>query len=188
LKKGTVTMKKLGMFLLKYCIAPALIAWAAFRVSPYHPLLAVLEFFGALYPLAYVETLVHEVGHVLAGLAYGATCSEIRIGGGPSMSLWNGARIKVKAGLYPGLGHVVFPMLPLSRRARIVMYGAGVGAVAVSLLLGWFLIPASMVWLRLEMALVFSTAILGNLFLHAPEEKGVWSDGDAIRGLIRYSV
>jgi hypothetical protein len=31
-------------------------------------------------------------------------------------------------------------------------------------------------------------AILGNLFLHAPEERGVWSDGDAIRGLIRYGV
>lgn len=35
-----------------------------------HPLLALLGFLGALYPLAYVETLFHEAGHALAGLAY----------------------------------------------------------------------------------------------------------------------
>lgn len=179
-------MKKLGIFLLTYGVAPCPIVWAAFCVSPFHPLLALLEFFVALYPLAYAETLFHEVGHLVAGLAYGVQCSEIRIGGGPTVTLWKGQHITVKAGLYPGLGHVDFPMLPLSRGARVVMYAGGVGAAAVALLAGWFLIPGGMMWLRLEMVLLFGLAILGNLFLHAPEGKGVWSDGDAIRGLVRY--
>ncbi|WP_186079834.1 hypothetical protein [Burkholderia gladioli] len=179
-------MKKIGTFLVTYGAATCLIVWAAFRVSPLYPMLMLLEFAVVLYPLAYVETLIHEIGHVLTGLVYGVSCREIRVGGGPVTTLWRSQRITVKAGLYPGLGHVDFQMLPLSRRARVVMYAGGVGATAAALPVGWILIPVDMTWLRVEMMLYFVLAILGNLFLRAPAGKGVWSDGDAIRGLLRY--
>ncbi|WDD90292.1 hypothetical protein Bsp3421_000117 (plasmid) [Burkholderia sp. FERM BP-3421] len=121
-------MKKIDTFLVTYGVAPYLIFWAAFHVNPLHPMLMLLEFAVMLYPLAYVETLVHEVGHVVAGFVYGVPITEIRVGGGPVVTLWKSQRTTVKAGPYPGIGHVDFRMLPLSRRARIVMYASGVGA------------------------------------------------------------
>lgn len=130
-------------------------------------------------------SIVHELGHAISGWWYGVPPRRIRIG---SLCLFRVGRawgISVWFSFFPFGGRVDFRVHPLERGRRISMYAAGVGAALLVAILAGLMIPAEYQWLRIETVLSFGVFCLIDLFGKAP--KGLWSDGEAIRGLLRYS-
>lgn len=155
------------------------------------------RFFGALfkvivtfYPSIPATTVVHELGHLLMGLPFGVPVTEVRLGGGKNRRVIPfGTNFRLILGWLPVTGHVEFRWLPLSRSRRIAMYGAGVGATILAAIVvcafpfrGQFAYQGGVL-----LVVVFSA--LGNIFERHPDKvTGRWSDGEAIRGLWKYST
>lgn len=153
-----------------------------FYGTPETAALMLLKFAFALLVLAAIDTVIHELGHVVCGLAFGAPVKAVRIGVGPTVANWRDGALVIH--LVPLGGRVDFKYLPLARWKRIVMYAGGVGASLLAAVAAWFIIPAHFGWLRTETALIFIMFSATNLFGTAPE--GAQADGAAIRGLLAY--
>jgi hypothetical protein len=144
------------------------------------------------YGLLYLEALIHEGGHVLAGKQFGVRVAKLQFGAGPRFIGFTAARLdhaQVSFCLLPFGGRVDFVSLPISRVERIKMLAAGVMTVLIAIPIVWFLIPSNFGWLRIEAAVIFGLSSATNLFYNTSRklrEQGVYSDGQAIRGLLRY--
>lgn len=154
------------------------------------------RFFGALfkvvvtfYPSIPVVTVVHELGHLLMGLAFGVPVTEVRLGGGENRRVIPfGANFQLILGWLPVTGHVEFRWLPLSRRRRIAMYAAGVGATILAAIVVCAFPFRGQLAYQGGVLLVVVFSALGNIFERHPDKAtGRWSDGEAIRGLWKYS-
>ncbi|MBA9859236.1 site-2 protease family protein [Ralstonia insidiosa] len=166
-------------------LALVFVGWFVYRaVTQEMDISDILSFIVALGVLFIAESFIHESGHIICGLLYGARPSGIQIGYGPAIVLWRDSQVPVSLGLLPCGGYVEFGYLPISRRQRIVMYAGGVAASCVAAIVAWNIIPHHLDWLRTETAMAFGLFIATNLFGTAPKDK--YSDGDAIRGLLAY--
>lgn len=171
--------------LVEVPLALVFVGWFFYRVVTQEMDVSdILSFIVALGGLFVAESFIHESGHIVCGLLYGAPLSSIQIGYGPSINLWRDSQVPVSLGLLPCGGYVEFRYLPVSRRHRIVMYAGGVAASSVAAIVAWNTIPYHLDWLRTETVMAFGLFIATNLFGTAPKDK--YSDGDAIRGLLAY--
>jgi len=134
--------------------------------------------------LAFLETIVHEIGHVACGWLCGAPLSGVKIGSGPSIKLGRTGKIAVVLGVMPGDGRVDFHYLPLSRKRRVFMYAGGIISTSIVAMCAWLLVSPAHNWFRVEMLILFALCNVVNFVGKAPA--GGWSDGQAIRGLLRY--
>lgn len=148
----------------------------------------VFKVMTTFYPSIPVMTIVHELGHVVMGLACGVPVTEVRLGGGKyRRTIQFGPNFRLILGWLPVTGHVEFQWLPLSRNRRIAMYAAGVGATIIAALVICLFPLRGQFAYQAGMLLVVVFFGLGNIFESHPDKAGGrWSDGDAIRGLWAY--
>jgi hypothetical protein len=136
-----------------------------------------------------VLTVVHEAGHALTGLAFGAPIDKLRIGGWKRVAIPIGPNFRLVLGLSCYTGRVDFRWLPVSRDKRIAMYLAGVTAtIPVAILVCLFPLKGLIAYQAGVMLLVVASA-LDNLRGRHPDETrnaDCWSDGDAVRGLLSH--
>jgi len=121
----------------------------------FNPLLVVVFF-----PLI---VLLHEAGHAVAALLVGHRVLEVKIGAGPSVSVWPG-RWRLVLGLFPTGGHVLAGSSDRSgyRAKRLVVTAAGPAMNALMFALVP-LIDASSNTLR-DFAIVNACVLILNLF------------------------
>ncbi|WP_425115769.1 site-2 protease family protein [Burkholderia anthina] len=133
-----------------------------------------------------VFTVIHELGHLLVGIAFGAPISELRLGGGKQLLVLQfGPNFRLLLGWMPFTGHVEFTWLPISRRQRIAMYAAGVGATFLAAAATCAFPLHGQTASQAGVLLVVILSGLENLSTRHPQS-GRWSDGEAIRGLLKY--
>ncbi|WP_051392251.1 site-2 protease family protein [Burkholderia sp. AU4i] len=187
-------MKKRDTFLILFSLVTLLItAWFADWTGVYPYWRSALLAVGG-YIILYLEALIHEGGHVLAGKRFGVRVAKLQFGVGLKVKRFTAARLdhaQITFCLLPFGGRVDFESLPISRAERIRILAAGVVCVLSAVPIAWFLIPSSVGWLRIEAVLIFCISSATNVFYSTSrkvcEEEGVYSDGQAIRGLLRYS-
>jgi Peptidase family M50 len=166
-------------------------AWIANRVGAYSyrnsAQLAVSGYF-----ILYLDGLIHECGHAFAGKIFGARLGAFRLGVGPKFFSVASARAcgaEFSLHVLPVGGRVDFNVLPVSRTQRIWIFAAGVCSVLVAAVFAWFIMPARFEWLGNEAMLIFVVSSATNILYSTSKkvkEDGVYSDGQAIRGLLRY--
>ncbi|SEI14739.1 site-2 protease family protein [Paraburkholderia hospita] len=130
-------------------------------------------------------SIVHELGHAISGWWYGVPLRRIQIGSRGAFRIGHVRGAAVWVSFLPFGGRVDFWAHPVERNRRIAIYGAGVCAALLVAILAGLMIPAKYQWLRIDTVLSVVVYCLIDLFGKAP--KGDWSDGEAIRGLFRYS-
>jgi hypothetical protein len=148
-------------------------------------LMQTLRFLLIFVLLGVPYSIVHELGHAISGWWYGVPPRRVRIGSRCLFRIGRAWGISVWFSFFPFGGRVDFRTYPVERGRRIAMYAAGVGASLLVAILAGLMIPAEYQWLRIETLLSFGVFCLIDLFGKAPE--GAWSDGAAIRGLLKYS-
>ncbi|WP_321820848.1 MULTISPECIES: site-2 protease family protein [unclassified Burkholderia] len=168
-------------------------AWFA-NWKGFYPAWKAARLAVSFYFISYIEAVIHEGGHVFAGMWFGAPVDKVRFGVGRTVRNFSIARISqepITFCLLPLGGRVDFAHLPISRTERIWMYAAGMVAVMIAATIAWIFIPSTYGWLRIEAVLVFCGHSALNAFYSTSQkvcdEEGVFSDGQAIRGLLRYS-
>lgn len=171
------------LFLTEACIANR-IGVSSYRNSAQ---LAVSGYF-----ILYLDGLIHECGHAFAGKRFGARLDAFHLGVGPKLLSFASARVggaKFSLHVLPIGGRVDFNVLPVSRSHRIWIFAAGFCSVLLSAVITWIIMPSRFEWLRNEAALIFVMSSATNIFYSTSrkrEQEGVYSDGQAIRGLLRY--
>ena len=127
-----------------------------------------------------VSTVIHELGHLLMGIAFGVPVSELRLGGGKQrLVLQFGPNFRLLH------GHVEFKWLPISRPRRVAVYAAGVGATFLAAAVVCVFPLQGQTASQAGVLLVVVLSGLENLATRHPEI-GRWSDGEAMRGLLAY--
>ncbi|MBJ9698617.1 site-2 protease family protein [Burkholderia cenocepacia] len=132
-----------------------------------------------------VSTVIHELGHLLMGIAFGMPVSELRLGGGKRLALQFGPNFRLLLGSLPFTGHVEFKWLPISRPRRIAVYAAGVGATFLAAAVVCVFPLQGQTASQAGVLLVVVLSGLENLAGRHPQSDR-WSDGEAIRGLWAY--
>ncbi|WP_430982022.1 site-2 protease family protein [Burkholderia stabilis] len=142
----------------------------------------------AAYLTVPATTVIHELGHLLVGMAFGVPVSEVRLGG--EKRRWTirfGSNFRLLLGWPPFSGHVEFQWLPLSRGRRIAMYAGGVGATLLAAIVVCAVPLAGKTAYQAGILLLVALSGLENLAMRHPEKQsGRWTDGEAIRGLRAY--
>ena len=186
-------MKKRDVILIAVAIISLLAdAWFADRVGAYSyrnsAELAVSGYF-----ILYLDGLIHECGHAIAGIRFGARLDAFRLGVGPKLLSFASARAgsaEFSLHILPFGGRVDFNVLPVSRTQRIWIFAAGVCSVLFAAVFAWIIMPSRFELLRNEAVLIFVVSSATNIFYSTSrkvrEQEGVYSDGQAIRGLLRY--
>ena len=133
-----------------------------------------------------VSTVIHELGPLLIGIAFGEPVSEHRLGGGKQrLVLQFGPNFRLLHGWLPFTGHVEFKWLPISRPRRVAVYAAGVGATFLAAAVVCVFPLQGQTASQAGVLLVVVLSGLENLATRHPEI-GRWSDGEAMRGLLAY--
>jgi hypothetical protein len=187
-------MKKRDTFTILFSLITLLVtAWIANWTGTY-PYWKSAHLAVGGYLVLYLEALIHEGGHVLAGKRFSVRVAELQLGAGPRIFRFTATQLdqaQVTFCLLPFGGRVDFESLPISRVERIKILAAGVAGVLSVVPIAWFLIPPTFGWLRIEAVLIFCLSSATNVFYSTTkkvcEEDGVYSDGQAIRGLLRYN-
>jgi hypothetical protein len=98
--------------------------------SAFNRILTVWERVAYVCVGAHVQILIHELGHLIASLAFGRRATGLRIGEGPSVDLFRFSRFPIRIGLYPRSGRVeVRP--PDSPWQAAIAYAAGPAATII---------------------------------------------------------
>lgn len=158
--------------------------WGRALPDPYVAGQHALLLFSSICCIAYVETLSHEFGHLVAGLIYKMPLAQIRLCSPHREMELIAPRWKFAIGLLPGGGRVDFYAYPLERTKRIVMYIGGIASSMVTALLICAFLPAALNWARVEVLLYATFAAVFNSAVTLSGER--WSDGQAIRALRAY--
>ncbi|QMI49888.1 site-2 protease family protein [Burkholderia sp. MBR-1] len=145
-----------------------------------------------LYVTLYAEALIHEGGHAFVGMRLGVPIVRLRLGSCIPIYRFANPRIsrkRIVLCILPLGGRVDFAYLPIFRQERIWMYAAGIVAVMIAAVIAWNVIPPTFFELRIATCTVFLASSVCNAIISMPKEtveKGVFTDGQAIRGLSRY--
>ncbi len=128
---------------------------------------------------AHIHLLVHELGHLVAGLAFGQRATALRIGDGPSVHLFRRSRFPIQIGLYATSARL--EILPPSKHWQaVIAYAAGPAASIIVAVVFFNFHPHGWLSWGLDIWLFMLWAVPGvqNLLPHYP-------DGKAILGIVR---
>jgi hypothetical protein len=158
--------------------------WSGEFPDPYVAGQHAVLLFSSICCIAYVETLSHEFGHLVAGLIYKMPLAQIRLCSPHKEMELIAPKWKFAIGLLPGGGRIDFYAYPLERTKRIVMYAGGIVSSMVTALLICAFLPAALNWARVEILLYATFAAVFNSAVTLGGER--WPDGQAIRALRAY--